>query len=208
MKRIRLGIYILIFLLFMIATGAAFLAPAVRTARLLQQSQRLRIGEATFADVDKFTDEFGGQKFPGCSEQHCSFINKVDNAWLSALHLAPRTAITVTHDIENNRLVAREVFYASGDGNAPFIARTVEDQSSSKLTNSAFEPRFNWSSNLKWRVSVHLKPTATLEERQAAYSFATNCMVRIGGCLDAQRLLPGVKWPSEGESGRVAEPSR
>jgi hypothetical protein len=59
----------------------------------------------------------------------------------------------------------------------------------------------------RWRVFVKLTADATPEQHQVAYDLNLKCLSRIGGCEDAQQILPSAKWDPLDAAYRMSVPN-
>lgn len=172
-----------------------------KTARaFLTEAAALQLRVATLAQVEQLANRYGGHVEPSsCTSEGCAYFFSFDNGWLHRLRLAPYTRLTCTLGVADGVVVFRRVFLTSG--NSAFYGAFIEERPS--LTAGLREP-FDLSrqwSGAPWRVYVNLTPAATLEQHRAAYNLNLDCLSRVGGCENAQRLLPSVTWPNSSSNG-------
>lgn len=194
----RTALSVITFLLLLFAAIVVY-----KTARTTRQAGRfmravseLQLRSSTDADVRRVVEQYGGRvESKVCTSTECMYLFDFDNAWLRTLHLAPSVRLTSTLGVSGGVLVFRRVFITSGRGPAPFGAFVDETISSPDGVPQSFHvsPQAE-ATGLRWRIHVTLTPEASAEQRRIAYGVNVGCLRCLGGCDDAQELLPSIRW--------------
>jgi hypothetical protein len=164
-----------------------------RASNFLRDALNLQLQTATFEQVRELAETHRGESSTNCNPQRCVYSFDYENTWLRFLRLAPLTRLTCTLRVKDARLDLRECLFISGNTSASFSASVWE---MSRLPEGEREPFYTtrqWSGG-RWRVHVALTPDATPEQHRMAYGLNLACLSKIGGCEDAQQLLPSVGW--------------
>jgi len=167
----------------------------------LSEASALTLGSSQ-AQVLQLVRQYGGRSESAeCDLDACSYVFSFDNRWLHRLRLAPYTRLTCSLGTGRGILVSRRTALVSGDTPGAFGAfvderysgeiASMEPDSKSFLLNREAAGK---NSEVRWRVHIRLTPLATQAQRRMAYDLNVGCLSRIGGCEDAQRLLPSVSW--------------
>jgi hypothetical protein len=173
---------------------------------LLSDLRRMKVGEATLADVQQL------------ARTHSRFLNKGDpfrlDEWLRfsflydnydgddnyvlqrirlwrldlwRFHLAPEDcAFSVIVDVHRDRL-ERITMGLSSDVMPRTFSATVDDE----VPEISPHSQSYVEGALPQQISIYIKPNATPAQREYAYSFNLKCMDKIGGCRDKSELLRG-----------------
>jgi hypothetical protein len=192
---------ILIIALLAVITGTlAIFEQTIRSTRharaFLQDASSLRLRVTTSDEVGQLALRFGGRtESSTCGWDGCSYFFSFDNRWLRRLRLAPYVTFTCTLGIADGVLKYRRMILSSGNTSASSGAFIEERLSPIGGITQPFYIARQWEgSGKRWRVHVELTPEATVEEHKMAYALNLTCLSRIGGCKDAQQLLPSLSW--------------
>lgn len=201
-----------------IVFGLAVIAAILFTARhttqnrdrakaFLREASALQLRVSTLTQVQQLVSRYGGLAEPGtCDLRGCSYFFSFDNGWLRRLHLAPQTRFSCTLGVSGGVLDYRRVFLTSGNTSAVFGAFVEEQLSPPKGISEPFYISRQWEkSGERWRVHVAVTPDATAEERRIAYALNLNCLSKLGGCKDAQQLLPSVTWGGASSNVKIGD---
>ena len=154
----------------------------------------LRINAASMRDVQLIAAEYGGTSVDGdCSGGTCSYFFQFTNSWLHFLRLAPYTRVACTLAVRNGKLYSRLLDFSSGVGPRAYSVVVREMPELPEGMPSPFNVAKQWS-GARWRIYVYLTPEATLDEHKEAYGINFGCLTKLGGCHDAQELLPTISW--------------
>jgi len=184
--------FVLIILVIGIAIGTR--RTRHRAVSFLRDAVALQVRVGTFEQVRNLAERYGGNPTSSeCSAPSCAYSFEFKNTWLRILGLAPSTRLTCTLRVREGILDLRECLFISGNTSASFAASIWEMPHLPQGVPEPFHVSRQWS-GARWRVYVQLTPEATSEQRRIAYSLNLDCLSRIGGCEDAQQLLPSVTW--------------
>jgi hypothetical protein len=169
-----------------------------RAEEFLREASALRLRVTTAKQIEELVGRYGGHVEPStCSSRGCGYFFSFDNGWLHRLHLAPRTSFTCTLAVSDGVLDYRRVFLTSGNTSAVFGAFIDERLSSPPGIPEPFHASLQTEgSGARWRVHVDMTADATSEQHKMAYAVNLGCLSKLGGCSDAQELLPSVDWGS------------
>jgi hypothetical protein len=172
-----------------------------RAEAFLAGATALQLRSATLQQVQRLSVTYGGHIEPTtCDPQGCAYTFRFDNGWLHRLRLAPLTLLTCTLGLAGNTLVYRRVFLTTtgkGLDSGAFVQEWVSYPEGLQVFKKSFDVRPQFlgeSAEIKWRVHVNLTADATTEQHRIAYGLNLRCLSRIGGCRDAQQLLPSIVW--------------
>lgn len=162
----------------------------------LRQATSLPLHIATMTQVQAVVMRYGGHpESSACSTKECEYFFSFDNDWLYRLHLAPHTRLTCTLGVSDGILAYRRVFLTSGNTSAVSGAFIEEQTSLPKGVPEPFSVSRQWEgSGERWRVHVEMTADATADQHRIAYGLNLKCLSKLGGCRDAQQLLPTVGW--------------
>jgi hypothetical protein len=171
----------------------------------LADVSKLTLDRSTFDDAQKLAIKYRaaiaeeqnvvGDTALGCTPEHCEFKFFFHNNWLRRLRLAPPVWLRAGIGVSRGRIAYRHVELCSGEGAAYYSAYVTEVPNLPQPLKDYNVGR-QWSSDIKWRVSIEMTPAATAQEHGQAYRFNVRCLSRLGGCKDASELLPSIKWDS------------
>jgi|SRR5271165_7174368 len=169
----------------------------------LAEATALQLRVSTLAQIQSLAARYGGQIDPStCDASGCSYFFRFDNGWLHRLWLAPYMRLTCTLGSENGVLVYRRAILISGNGasHGAFVEEWLDYPKGIKGLPHVEEPfdirrqTADVVGGRRWRVFVMLTADATPEQHRVAYNLNAGCLSRIGGCQDAQQLLPTIRW--------------
>ena len=158
---------------------------------LLSEVNKLRLGEATIADVESLARKHKSFLMKGSPSRRGkaqSFDFRYDNRLLRKLRLAPEAIFGISLQFVDGSLDVISVGFESGISSAPYFYRA----SVWEFPQEAYpgDPGFRLARGDEW-ISIRLKPSATPEQRKQAYSFNLKCLDKIGGCHDEKELWSG-----------------
>jgi hypothetical protein len=163
----------------------------------LRQATSLPLHVATMTQVQAVVMRYGGHpESSACSSKECEYFFSFDNDWLYRLHLAPHARLTCTLGVYDGILAYRRVFLTSGNTSAVYGAFIEEQTSLPKGVPEPFSVSRQWggAAGDRWRVHVEMTADATADQHRIAYGLNLKCLSKLGGCRDAQQLLPTVGW--------------
>ncbi len=174
----------------------------------LKEATALQLRLTTVEQIEQLSARYEGRIEPGTCDPHgCAYFFSFDNGWLHRLRLAPYTQITCTLGATDSALVYRRVDLVTRNKSLDFGAFVDEWLTYPKglqFLSKPFDVRLQPKgvlANVRWRVHVNLTADATPEQHRIAYSLNLRCLTKIGGCEDAQEMLPSVTW---GDFSRTA----
>jgi len=161
--------------------------------------ERVRAFATSYKDAANLEPRLVGTGSVDCHPEKCNFAFMFENGWLRRLRLAPPVWVRANVVVQNGLMTYKHVEIASGGGPAFFLASVSEGAEPVAENAKTLSMGFRRSGEYRWQVFVHLAPEAPSTERQMAYSLNMKCLSRLGGCNDAQELLPSVTWPPKQE---------
>jgi hypothetical protein len=168
-----------------------------RAESFVNVASALQINATSVHDVQVLATKYGGISADGqCSSGNCSYLFQFSNSWLHFFRLAPYTQLTCTLAFRNGKLYSRLFDFSSGIGPRAYSAVVREIPRLPNGMPGPFNVAKQWSS-ARWRIYVHLTPDATAEQHREAYGVNLGCLTKIGGCHDAQQLLPTISWGTD-----------
>jgi hypothetical protein len=156
--------------------------------------------DAAFAALRQ---KYGNRLIPddGCTANSCSYHTTVSNHPISALFRIPYTELNARFDLRGKSVVLVMVDYRSAQSNrASPVVHVQIDFCIGRCGNFDYFYLHPWSQSStpeRWNGIVEMGFATTPELRQAALSFNTDCLTKIGGCTDIAQLLPPIWKPLE-----------
>ena len=177
-----------------------------RAESFLAEESTFQLRVTSLTQIEQLAARYDGHIQPDTCDQHgCAYFFTFDNGWLHRLHLAPYTRLTCTLGSVDRVLGYRRLSLTSGNG--PSHGAFIEEWRSSfpeginpgnvLHLNEPFYIRrqaADVTGGRRWRVFVKLTADATPEQHRITYDLNLECLSRIGGCEDAQQILPSVRW--------------
>ena len=167
----------------------------------LRDATALQLRSATLEQIQQLSARYDGHIEPSTCDPHgCAYFFSFDNGWLHRLRLAPYTQVACTLGSADGFLVYRRMALVTGNKSLDFGAFVEEWLSYPKglqFLKKPFDVRLQTgggAANIRWRVHVNLTADATPEQHRMAYSLNLRCLSKIGGCEDAQQMLPSISW--------------
>jgi len=178
---------------------------------LLIQLRTMKVGSTTLREVQELA--VGSQsRFlakgvdPFCKDEFCTYsfgyytgvLGKLSfwrlHPWRLSLTPAP-VAFSANVTLQRDRLVRIEMLLTS-DVIPRTVSATVDDEVLE--VSPVLEPYVYRQQPFLYgvqssQISVYVKPSATMMQREAAYSFNLSCMDKFGGCHSPAELLPGAE---------------
>src|SRR3954469_12529868 len=166
---IVLAAVILLFCFFAIVISAAHYQRRA-AEQFLRDYSSSQVGTATFADANDLVRKYRGKVASSqCGAEKCSFSMQFNNRWLSTLRLAPPTRLITQIEVERGKVVGRYTQYMLGVGPvAPFIL--VSEPPRDSQVNPLWVHGW-WSGDDLWRMFIRVRPDASREQHDVAYSF-------------------------------------
>jgi hypothetical protein len=178
----------------------------MRAEAFFNEEGHFLLGVATLPEAESLIAHFGGYLEPNtCVPTGCAYFFSFDNGWLHRLRFAPYTRLTCTLGYKDNVLVYRRVSLISGNGEShgafieEWLSAFPEGVNPGNVLHLG-EPFYirrqsaDVAGGGRWRVFVKLTAHATPEQHRIAYDVNLRCLSRVGGCEDAQVILPSVRW--------------
>ncbi len=175
----------------------------IKAGRILNEIRNERWSSVNFEEAREISETYGGH--PGvfgrhgipCNADSCRFDIAVSNFPMDFLHLAPKTSFDVSIHVQSGRVTAvssdllSRILGGSPPEPAPLGANVVENIEQTDPS----APAFLWNINTDIvagasTINVAINPSATAEQRRAAYDFNLSCLTKLGGCKDARDFLP------------------
>ncbi|HUA14932.1 MAG TPA: hypothetical protein VMG31_06520 [Verrucomicrobiae bacterium] len=197
---LRLG-FVLILAFLMVVLPVSW--KHMKAGRILNEIRAERWSSVNFEKAKEISEKYGGH--PGlfgreglpCNADSCRFDIVVSNFPMDYLHLAPKTSFDVSIHVQSNRVTAvssdllSRILGGSPAGPAPLGADVVENIGQTDPS----APAFLWNINTDTvagasTINVALNPSATAEQRRAAYNFNLGCLTKLGGCKSPGDFLP------------------
>ena len=177
----------------------------MKAGRILNEVRVERWSSVNFEKAMEISERYGGH--PGtwgrqsepCSARSCRFDTAVSNSPMDYLHAAPTTGFYVSINVQNDRVtkVTSDLLSTILTGSPPESAPLGADVSEDIMQTHPAAPGFLSSLNTDRldggsTINAALTPSATAEERQAAYDFNLGCLTKLRGCKHAADFLPRV----------------
>jgi hypothetical protein len=166
-----------------------------RGEAFLSNVRRLRVGQSTYDDVVAIETRYKSQSsFYGdrCDRDLCDVDSLFGNKWLYELGLVPGAMFTGGLRVRRGILTRISV---SVDSNPRYNATTEEIPADPGVSPYEFHGRSYVESETYAFIWVRITTAASEEERQKAYAFNLACLTKLGGCKDANEILPMFKHP-------------
>jgi hypothetical protein len=163
---------------------------------LLAGLRRLKVGESTVDDVQQLIrdqQQFVGQNTPFCHDEFCTYTfgygnydSTVDIYVLRSLQLwrfhlvAAPVALSADLLLRHNRLVQTSMLLDSQ------VSANVLDE---VPDISPVKASYLVENSRPTQTTIYIKPSATVAQRESAYSFNLKCLDRLGGCTEKSQLF-------------------
>lgn len=179
--------------IFLTLLSAAF-AQAYRAREFgnefLSDARNLRVGQSTYEDVLRIRAKYRSRSLNdlgSCDQNSCETGFSGGNKWLYHLGLVPGAVFIGGLTVRQGVLVKISATYACNPG---YDANTEETVGGSPV--SAYEVRHKQAvSALVYKsIWVHITSAATPAQRERAYAYNLSCLTKLGGCKDANEILP------------------
>jgi hypothetical protein len=118
---------------------------------------------------------------------------EVTNYWLSRLKLAPSAGLLgeiVVYDDELKAVVLG--MYTGPDGHSVWVQEEFSPEASDGMVVNANRD----NAGRPWRAIATFPAKLPQPEREKAFRFDANCLVKLGGCKDAEEIHPDI-WQSK-----------
>ena len=195
----------LVVVLAMLVTGLGVTARVVhrrnKAEAFLKEATALPLRLATLEQVRQLSARYDGYVDPSTCDLHgCVYLFSFDNGLLHRIRLAPYTWFTCTLGVSDNALVYRRVLLTTGNKGidfGAFVEEWLSYPTGLQFLKKPFDVRLQPKGvppDIRWRVHVNMTADATPEQHRIAYGLNLRCLSRIGGCEDAQEILPSVAW--------------
>lgn len=163
----------------------------------LADARKLRVGQSTYEDVLKVRAKYQSRSKGGlgdCNQDLCNLAFLDGNEWLYHSGLAPGAIFIGGLSVRQGVLVKISVSYQSR-----YDAATEETVGRS--ADGAYRVRHQEVvSELVYKsVWVHITSAATPTQREKAYSYNLACLTKLGGCEDANEVLPLLRKLTEAD---------
>src|SRR6185312_6132139 len=195
----------LIIVLTVITTAIVLSWKRMRAVRLLNEVKTQRWSTVNFARAKAISEGYGGH--PGtfgrngmpCIPSDCRFDIEISNFPLDYLRVAPKPVFDVSIHVQDGGVDAVStsllsiVTLGSPPEQAPIGAHVGEEIKQKNPTVPGYMATLNLVDNTlpeKSVIAVGLTPTATSDEKHAAYDFNMVCLTKFGGCKSVRDFLP------------------
>jgi hypothetical protein len=194
-QNLRMGTRFLTVMALLVLSGAAVLTCyglviESQSASLLNDLTVLKVGKSTGIDARQFAQRHQRQIFQSsspCDNDTCAMIFSVQNTWLSNLRVEPPAKFEVNFSVRNGTVDAIGAYllrsmpiYPTFQGSAGDVTETVELPRSLRSTAHYFFPTPVGKPYLRVALDSHATPI----QRQHAFEFSLQCLVKPGGGCD------------------------
>jgi hypothetical protein len=188
------GAALLFSILLACAFGQAYRARAEGES-FLSDVRGLRVGQSTYDDVLRIQTKhksYSSVVGNRCDRDLCNVDFLSGNKWLYELGLVPGAIFTGGLDVRGGVLTRISVgVHLNPQGGAT----TDEIPADPSVSPYEVHGRNFYQSETYFFISVFITSAASEDERQKAYAFNLACLTKLGGCKDANEILPIFKHP-------------
>jgi len=187
------GAALLFSILLTCALGQAYRARAEGDA-FLSDVRGLRVGQSTYDDVLRIQTKYksySSVEGNRCDRDLCDVDFLSGNKWLYELGLVPGAMFTGGVRVRGGVLTRISVGFLSAP---PYGAATEEIPADPSVSPYEVHGRV-YSSETYAFISVRITSAASEDERQKAYAYNLACLTKLGGCKNANEILPIFKHP-------------
>jgi hypothetical protein len=113
------------------------------------------------------------------------------NKFLHASRLAPLAGVIVNIGADRGIIDEMQIFWEIGeDGNTAEVRFFQVATHEPECGRNVCVRRWNGQNGRLWGIQIDASPTAPAAERNRFLNFNAACLSKIGGCKDAEELLP------------------
>ena len=154
--------------------------------------RRLRVGKSSFQEFSAISAKYQAYTSiatPSCTEKECSLAFEFNNRWLAKSFLSRPAQIGGSMTFTNGALHDIDLGASCGGKDRTYVIQVRQAVPSEDYTGPYFQGGQK-SGEKQQSFSIKFTPDATPEEYQRAYAFDLRFLDRLGGCYDANDMLP------------------
>jgi hypothetical protein len=167
-------------------------ATVTQAESLLNRVRGIVPGKSTFAEVDGLRTDYSNvmRTAPGCRPEECSFSFSIYNSLLRKTLLAPPAVFSGSIEVKNGKVDVVLLAYLQ-DNHRRITSVTIGINESCKKVG----PFVRLDRDEKGRprkAIIGIDSCTPTEDREKFLRINVRCLERIGGCKDAEQLLPAL----------------